>query len=78
MTYLTDREYDIEKIFLALRTSRGVKELSTYSHILVPNRKALLEQYQQAELVVYEDDRLQLSDEGLDVYNTIVSEILAL
>lgn len=78
LQFINDKEFDIEKLFLALRTSRGVKDFSHYMHVLVPNWKALVEQYQEAWLLIYEDDRLQLTDEGLDVYNSIVSELLEL
>ena|GEM_PF-5755257 len=48
ITAVNQREYDIERLFLALRTSRGVKQFSSYEEVLVPNRQALVKQYADA------------------------------
>lgn len=75
---INEKEYKIEQLFLALRTRSGIKKLSSFQDVLVPNRQSLIGQYEDAWLLIYQEDRLQLTDEWLDVYNAIVSELLAL
>ena len=52
--------------------------LSSFEDVLVSNRKGLIAEYEKLGLLEYENDRLILTDEGLDVYNTVVSELLRL
>ena len=75
---MNEREYLIEKLFLTLRTNRGADTLSWYESTLVSGWEKMVEQYIEAGLVIYENDRLTLTDEGLDVYNALVSELIDL
>lgn len=75
---LTHKEYLTEKVFLALRTATGVKEFSSYAEVLVPHRNSLITEYEKNGFVSYQGDTLKLTDEWLDVYNTLVSDLLAL
>ena len=69
---LTEQDYLIESFFLGLRTDRGVRNLEHFAPILVPN-------YQEQGFVAYDEEtqHLQLTDAGMDVFNGIVTDIMA-
>jgi oxygen-independent coproporphyrinogen III oxidase len=75
---LSHEDNMIETAFLALRTSQGVSPLSAYTAILENNWESLLTEYQNMGLVQRSDDRLRLTDQGLDLYNTIVTRLVRL
>lgn len=66
----------IESFFLWLRTDAGVGNLSSFASVLVDNFSILLENYISQWLATLHDDRLRLTDDGMDVYNTIVTGLL--
>jgi oxygen-independent coproporphyrinogen III oxidase len=72
---MTDQDYRIEKVFLALRTQAGIEQVSAYADLFVPDREKKVSQRQKEELVDYYEDILVLKDKGMDVYNTIVTEL---
>jgi oxygen-independent coproporphyrinogen III oxidase len=73
---LTKHDYHMEKLMLALRTSDGIYHLSSYELYLNPNRKTLIADRQQQELVRYDDDRLILTHEGMKLSNHIIVDLL--
>jgi coproporphyrinogen III oxidase-like Fe-S oxidoreductase len=73
---LTDHDYHMEKLMLALRTSDGISNLSTYESYLNPNRKTLIADWQQQELVRYDNDRLILTHEGMKLSNHLITDLL--
>lgn len=86
--WLTPTAYDTEYVFLALRTSSGLADIRKYEHVLEGDREQvhqLLLAWEKQWLVVYtplSDDQstasLVLTDMGMDVYNTLVTELLEL
>ena len=73
---LDKKELGVETVFLALRTQEGVKDLSTYSDVLEPDWKDKLISWEEQGFVTYEDDRLRLTDLGMDIYNELITELL--
>ena len=73
---LQEKDWLIEAFFLGLRTDRGIDELSQYTSILVPNYQEKLIQYQNEGLLIYHEERVVLTDTGMDVFNAIVTEIM--
>jgi hypothetical protein len=61
---------------LALRTSAGVDDINHFHSLLVTHREAIIEDLVDQWLAMYDDERLQLTDAGMDVYNSIVTELL--
>jgi oxygen-independent coproporphyrinogen-3 oxidase len=72
---MTDQDYRIEKVFLALRTQAGIDHLSDYVDLFVPDREQKITQWQKDGVVDYFDDILVLKDKGMDVYNSIITEL---
>ncbi len=67
----------IECFFLGLRTDRGVDQLSAFETILVPRYREKLTSYQEKGLLDFSDEHLVLTDEGMDVFNSIVTELMS-
>jgi coproporphyrinogen III oxidase-like Fe-S oxidoreductase len=61
---------------LALRTSDGITNLSTYEPYLSPKRKTLIADRQSQELVRYDDNRLILTHEGMKLSNHLITDLL--
>ena len=76
---LTEQDYLIESFFLGLRTDRGVRNLEHFASILVPNYLEKITSYQEQCFVTYNEEtqHLQLTDAGMDVFNAIVTDIMA-
>lgn len=66
----------IEDFFLRLRTRDGIADISKYISVLVPNYDSLISKYQEEGLVSFHDGKLQLTDEGMNVYNSIITDLL--
>jgi len=66
----------IEEFFLRLRTTEWIADLGKYIPVLVPNYESLLVTYMKAWLVDVYENRLQLTDEGMNVYNSIITDLL--
>jgi coproporphyrinogen III oxidase-like Fe-S oxidoreductase len=77
---LSEKDYQIEEFFLSLRTDKGVLVDDTVASILVKNYKEIADQL--AEQWFIRDDvrtshnKLQLTDQWMDVYNEIVTNLL--
>ena len=76
---MTEQDYLIESFFLGLRTDRGVRNLEHFAPILVPNYLEKITSYQEQGFVAYNEEtqHLQLTDTGMDVFNAIVTDIMA-
>ncbi len=72
---LDEQDYRIEKAFLALRTSHGLQHVSSYADLFVSDWAEKLEERMANDYVFYAEDTLVLQDEGMDVYNTIITEL---
>ncbi|MBB1578413.1 MAG: hypothetical protein HG424_000285 [candidate division SR1 bacterium] len=74
---LGEKDYLIEEFFLSLRTDSGVKNLKKYEKILVSNYIVKIEAYREQGLLIGDEDGFVLTDEGMDVFNAIVTDIMA-
>ena len=54
-----------------------MKNLKKYEKILVPNFKQKVEAYRKQGLLIGDEDGFGLTDEGMDVFNAIVTDIMA-
>ena len=72
---MTEKDYRIEKVFLALRTQAGIEDVSVYTDLFIPSWKKKLQERQQAWFVDYYDDILVLTDKGMDMYNSIITDL---
>ena len=73
---MSPKDLLIESFFLRLRTDAGVTELENYIPVLVADRKERIESYKDQGFAYDTDDRLVLTDEGMDVFNTITTDLL--
>lgn len=54
-----------------------MKNLKKYEKILVPNFKQKIETYREQGLLIGDEHGFVLADEGMDVFNAIVTDIMA-
>ena len=54
-----------------------MKNLKKYERFLVPNFKQKVETYCEQGLLIGDEEGFVLTDEGMDVFNTIVTDIMA-
>ena len=73
---LSNQDYLIESFFLSLRTDKGIDDIKKYESILVDNYKDKLKLYKEEGYVYFDWESLVLSDEWMDVSNTILSELM--
>lgn len=66
----------IEEFFLRLRTHEGIADIATYIPVLVPNYVSLLAIYEKEWLIDFDWSRLQLTDLGMNVYNSLITDLL--
>jgi oxygen-independent coproporphyrinogen-3 oxidase len=66
----------IEEFFLRLRTHEGISPLSKFISVLVPNYESLLTTYMKEWLLVFDETKLYLTDTGMNVYNSIITDLL--
>ncbi len=73
---LSNQDHLIESFFLSLRTDKGIDDIKKYESILVDNYKDKLKLYKEEGYVYFDWESLVLSDEWMDVSNTILSELM--
>ena len=66
----------IEEFFLRLRTREGIADLEKYVPVIILDYGWLLAKYQKEGLVYFDGKKLQLTDDGMNVYNTIITDLL--
>ena len=66
----------IEEFFLRLRTREGIADLEKFKNVLVDNYQWLISTFAKDGLMVFDEKKLQLTDEGMNVYNTIITDLL--
>lgn len=66
----------IEEFFLGLRTREGLADISRYAPVLISNYELLITNYEKEGLVTLKDGKLQLTDEGMNLSNTIITDLL--
>ncbi len=73
---LSEKDILIESFFLKLRTAEGILDISKYTDCLIANYELLIADFQKAWLVVFDGTKLQLTDSGMDVSNSIITDVL--
>ncbi|MEF2175124.1 MAG: hypothetical protein V3575_01525 [Candidatus Absconditabacteria bacterium] len=73
---LTQQDYLIEKFMLSLRTQEGVGDLQEFVDVLVPSYKELIDEYENNGLLVTTLNGFALTDNGMDLFNQVVTELL--
>jgi len=73
---LSTREYNLEKVMLALRTRQWVQSLSAYHEILVLDRSNLITSWVSDWVAQYHEDHLRLTFEGMMIANHLISDLL--
>lgn len=74
--YLTEHDYLKEQLLMWLRIQEGIMITHELEQILVSDREIKIILYTEQWLCIREDNRLKLTDSGMDVYNSIVTEIM--
>lgn len=73
---LSTKDILFETVMLWLRTDMGVKDLSKYNEVLRKDYLNYIDSLTENELAVFEDDRLRLTNNWMNVANRIISELL--
>ncbi len=73
---LNEKDILIESFFLKLRTSQWIEDISIYQSVLIPNYQLLITKYQETWLVLFDWTSLKLTDSGMDVSNSIITDLL--
>jgi len=66
----------IEEFFLRLRTREWIADISKFIPLLVPTHESLLATYRKEWLIDFDGTRLQLTDDGMNVYNSLITDLL--
>lgn len=76
---VSDQDYLIESFFLGLRTDRWVSNIADFASILVPNYLDKIAIYEQQGFILFDEEtgKLRLTDAGMDVFNAIITDIMA-
>ena len=67
----------IENFFLGLRTDQGIKQIGEYNDLLVSDWQDKIQCYEKQGLLVEKNGTLILTDQGMNVYNSVVTNLLA-
>ena len=73
---LTEKDYLIESFFLSLRTDRGIDDVSKFESVLVKDYQEKIKLYKESGFLKVCENGFVLSDEGMDCYNGIITELL--
>lgn len=76
---VSEQDYLIESFFLGLRTDRWVSNIADFASILVPNYLDKITIYEQQGFILFDEEtgKLRLTDAGMDVFNAIITDIMA-
>lgn len=75
-TILSPKELLIEKFFLWLRTDNGIWNIQEFESVLQNNYREVLDDMIIKWFISENKNKLILTDEGLDIYNYIITELL--
>lgn len=73
---LSEKEMLIEDFFLRLRTDTWIKNIEKFESVLQKNYKDILLDLKEKGFIKQDDDKITLTNEGLDIYNYIITELL--
>jgi hypothetical protein len=74
---MTEKDLLIEEFFLGLRTDNWIKNIQKYEPVLVPNYSDKIRSYSDQWFIEILDDWIRFTDEWMDIYNDIVTELLS-
>ncbi len=73
---LSNKDLLIEDFFLSLRTDRTIDDTSKYSSILISDFDEKIKSYSEQWFIEILENWIKLTDEWMDIYNDIVTELL--
>jgi len=73
---LNESDLLIEEFFLRLRTKDGIVDINKFKNILIMDYELRITNYTNEGLVRFDGKKLQLTDDGMNVYNSIVTDLL--
>lgn len=73
---LSQSDYLIEKFFLSLRTDRWVNDIEKFKSVLVEDYTEKIKLYEENGFLKFRENGFVLTDEGMDCYNGIITELL--
>ena len=73
---LNEDDYLIEKFFLNLRTDQWLKDINEFKSVLVKNYLDLITKYQNSWFCTLDGQKIKLTDQWMDVFNSIVTDLL--
>ncbi len=73
---LNESDLLIEEFFLRLRTREGIADFDKFISVLVPNYEWLITNFKKEGLVEYDGSKFRLTDAGMDVSNSIITDLL--
>lgn len=73
---LSNKELLIEKFFLWLRTDNGIWNIEEFEPVLQENYQKMIDNMIKKWFISNNKNKLILTDQGLDIYNYIITELL--
>lgn len=73
---LTDADLLIEEFFLLLRTDSWISDISIYKSVLVSDYNKKIQSYFDQWFIEIIEDWIKLTDQWMDIYNDIITELL--
>ena len=73
---LNEDDYLIEKFFLGLRTDQWIQNIDEFKNVLVGNYLDLITNYQNNWFCILDGQKIKLTDQWMDVFNSIVTDLL--
>ena len=73
---LSEKDYLIESFFLWLRTDKWVNDIEKFKSVLVDDYQEKVKLYEENWFLKLREGWFVLTDEGMDCYNVIITELL--
>ena len=73
---MSESDYLIESFFLSLRTDRWIDDISKFESVLVKDYSEKIKLYEENWFLKLREKWFVLSDDGMDCYNWIITELL--
>jgi hypothetical protein len=73
---LSEKDYLIESFFLWLRTDKWVNDISKFQSVLMKDYQDKIKLYGENWFLKLRENGFVLTDEGMDCYNGIITELL--
>ena len=73
---LNESDLLIEEFFLRLRTREGIADISKFNSVLIKDYESRITNLKKEGLVSFDWNKLRLTDEGMNVYNSIITDLL--